>query len=76
LWVFYDHGGKFVGRGGLRHALIEGVDEIEIAYALVPAFWGLGLASEMADKFLEIARLLEMKDLVAVVEKPQHIGEC
>jgi [ribosomal protein S5]-alanine N-acetyltransferase len=67
LWVFYHHGGKFVGRGGLRHALIEGVDEIEIAYALVPAFWGLGLASEIADKFLEITRLLEIKELVAFI---------
>jgi [ribosomal protein S5]-alanine N-acetyltransferase len=49
LWVFRDRAdGRFVGRGGLRHVEVEGRDEVEVAYALVPAFWGRGLATEIA----------------------------
>jgi RimJ/RimL family protein N-acetyltransferase len=30
--------GRFVGRGGLRRVQVGGRDEVEVAYALVPAF--------------------------------------
>lgn len=61
IWMFFEPGsvgpsmsdteaarGSFVGRGGVRHLLLEGRDEIEISYALMPAFWGMGLATEIA----------------------------
>src|SRR5262245_10860701 len=49
LWVFRDRaGGRLVGRGGLRHVEVEGRDEVEVGYALLPAFWGRGLAAEIA----------------------------
>ena len=48
VWVFRDPQGRFVGYCGLKHALVEGADEVEILYALVPAFWKKGLATEMA----------------------------
>lgn len=48
-WIFSDrNAGAFVGRAGLRRVVIEGVDEVEVAYALVPERWGQGLATEMA----------------------------
>jgi RimJ/RimL family protein N-acetyltransferase len=40
--------GRFVGRGGLRHWMIDGRDEIEVGYGLMSEFWGQGLATELA----------------------------
>jgi len=54
LFVFRDRaGGAFVGRGGLRHVEIGGKDEIELAY-VIAAFWGKGLATEMAAALLSL----------------------
>ncbi len=40
--------GEFVGRGGLRTVVLEGNEETEVAYALLPAFWRRGHATEIA----------------------------
>ncbi len=40
--------GAFVGRGGLNRVTVLGVDEVEVGYALLPEFWGRGLATEVA----------------------------
>jgi ribosomal-protein-alanine N-acetyltransferase len=47
--------GRFVGRGGLRHVYVGGHDEVELAYALMAAFWGRGLATEMARAIVTVA---------------------
>jgi [ribosomal protein S5]-alanine N-acetyltransferase len=44
----------FVGRAGLRHNEIEGVDEIELLYALAPSWWGRGYAAEIGGALLDI----------------------
>lgn len=66
LWVFRDkitH--QFVGRAGLRNMEIEGINEVELAYALMGKFWGQGLATEMGEKILKIGfELLKLKDIV------------
>ncbi len=50
LWIFTaKDDGRFVGRGGLRHTVVGGGDEVELAYALEAEFWGLGLATETAE---------------------------
>ncbi len=55
LWVFRDKAsGDFVGRGGLRNVQIEDSDAVELAYALMPAFWGKGLATEMSEAILAV----------------------
>jgi RimJ/RimL family protein N-acetyltransferase len=43
-----DAGGAIIARGGLRHTRVAGEDVVEIAYALVGARWGEGLATEIA----------------------------
>lgn len=49
LWMFREQSsGRFVGRGGLRRTLATGREEVELAYAVMPEFWGQGYASEMA----------------------------
>jgi RimJ/RimL family protein N-acetyltransferase len=56
--------GRFVGRGGLRRVRVGGRDEVEVAYALVPAFRGRGLATELAREAVrvgfEVLRLTEL----------------
>jgi RimJ/RimL family protein N-acetyltransferase len=47
LWVIRTLDGAFVGRAGLRNVELEGAREIEIAYSLVRAYWGHGLATEI-----------------------------
>jgi ribosomal-protein-alanine N-acetyltransferase len=67
LWMFRAKAnGRFVGRGGLRHVHVGGHDEVELAYALMAAFWGSGLATEMARAILTVAFVhLGMADIVA-----------
>jgi len=56
IWVLRDRtDGRFVGRGGIRHVTLDGVDEVEVAYVLMAESWGKGLATEMATKFLQLA---------------------
>lgn len=53
IWVFFwRESNEFVGRAGLRKVEIEGRPETELAYALLPAFWNDGLATEMSHEVL------------------------
>ena len=67
LWMFRAKpDGRFVGRGGLRNVHVGGHDEVEVAYALMAAFWGRGLATEMAEALLTVAfEHLGRADIVA-----------
>jgi len=66
LWIFRDRtNSKFVGRGGLRKIYVDGIEEIELAYALMPAYWGKGLATEMATAILAVG--FEYLDISEVV---------
>lgn len=40
--------GRFLGCGGLRSAMVDGVRETELAYGLMPEHWGRGYATELA----------------------------
>jgi ribosomal-protein-alanine N-acetyltransferase len=49
LWIFRDRSDDdFVGYGGIKHAEVEGRDEIELAYAITSDHWGKGLATEIS----------------------------
>jgi RimJ/RimL family protein N-acetyltransferase len=67
LWIFRERAANaFVGRGGLRHVVLEGQSEVEVAYALAREAWGKGFATEMAQAALDVAfRQLGLQDLVA-----------
>lgn len=54
LWTLRTKDGAFVGRAGLRHLLVDDVDEIEIFYAFKREFWGQGFASEIAAAMTDI----------------------
>lgn len=56
LWIFREAAsGEFAGRAGLQRVRIEGGDEVELAYALMPGFWDRGLATEMAARLVDLA---------------------
>ena len=55
LWIFYTSGTRdFVGYGGIKHAMVEGKDEIELAYAVSSAHWNKGFATEMSEAALKV----------------------
>lgn len=56
LWLLRDRAtGAMLGRGGLQHTFIEGIDGVELAWAIVPARWREGLSTELALACIEIA---------------------
>lgn len=55
LWILRDRtSGEMIGRGLLRHLDVEGQDDIETGYAFYPAWWGRGLATEIARKCVDL----------------------
>ena len=68
LFVLRTKDGAFAGRAGIRHILVDGIDEIEIAYTFKREFWGQGLASEIAVALTEIGlSRLELPSLIGLV---------
>ena len=68
LWALRTQDGAFVGRAGIRHAVVEGVPEFEVVYALKRDCWGRGLASEIVSALIEMARTrLRLPSLVALI---------
>jgi len=71
VWVFRERRedstvGPFVGRAGLRRVMVEGPEEVELAYAVMPAYWGQGLATEMGEACLRVGfEDLGLEEIVA-----------
>jgi len=77
LWMAFDlESGRFAGRGGLKHTWIEGRDEVEVAYGFMPAFWGLGLATELAAESVRVAfETLQLPQLVCFTMTSNHASQ-
>jgi RimJ/RimL family protein N-acetyltransferase len=55
LWMLRDRTTRdFVGYGGIKHALVEGRDEIELAYAIASNCQGKGFATEISRAALKL----------------------
>lgn len=53
-WALFDkQTDAFAGVGGLRHIIADGWPEIELGFAFHAAYWGKGLATEVAQAALE-----------------------
>lgn len=74
MWILREKiTGAVVGRAALRHLLIEETDEVELGYALFSAYWGLGLATEIAQACVQKGRdILQLSSIVAV-STPGHV---
>ncbi len=67
---------RFVGRAGLRHVEIGGRPEIELAYALVPGCWGVGLATETGRALLPIGfNALGLRSIVCFAMTINHASQ-
>lgn len=68
LWILRDAGGGDpIGRAVLRHIPVDGVDEVEVGYGFYPAYWGRGLATEVAVACLALGRRhLHLGSIVAL----------
>jgi RimJ/RimL family protein N-acetyltransferase len=56
LWMLRDRSNNdFVGYGGIKHAEVEGRDEIELAYAITSNHQGKGFATEISFAALKLA---------------------
>jgi RimJ/RimL family protein N-acetyltransferase len=68
LWALRTKDGAFAGRAGIRHILVDGIDEIEIAYTFKRDAWGQGLASEIATAMTDIGlSRLKLPSLIGLV---------
>jgi RimJ/RimL family protein N-acetyltransferase len=66
IWILRDPTtGRVMGRAGLRHLTLQGTEETELIYALLPEFWGRGLATDAARACVTIGR--EWLGLASVV---------
>lgn len=55
-WAFFDvETGGFVGRGGLERKNVGGSDEVEVGWAVAPAAWNKGIATEIGRLSIEVA---------------------
>ena len=66
-WVFRDREtGEVRGTGALRRVRIEGREEVEVGYRVAAAWWGRGIATEMASTLVGLAReRLGLAEIVA-----------
>ena len=63
-WVVED-GGEFAGRAGLNNTRVAGEQAIEVAWALVGAAQGRGLATQAALAAVDAARDLGLEEVVS-----------
>jgi RimJ/RimL family protein N-acetyltransferase len=54
LWKLHTCDGRFAGICILRHAEVNGIEEVELGYALFADFWGAGLATEVARALVQM----------------------
>jgi len=65
-----------IGLAGLRVMPLDGRDELEVGYGFLPAWWGLGLATEILAAVLERGeRLEEFEPMVAAVAPGNDASE-
>ena len=66
--------GEFIGVGGIIGREIDGREEYEITYSLLPAFWGKGYARELALHFIQYAKEnLAIKSVISLIH-PENVA--
>ena len=67
LWILHDLDGSFVGDCGLTWQTVDGVEDLEIGYHVVPEHQGRGLATEAATACLDLARTRGVRRVIAIM---------
>jgi [ribosomal protein S5]-alanine N-acetyltransferase len=75
LWIIREQAtGDFVGYGGIKHAEVEGNDQIELAYAICSDHWRKGFATEIAMAALQHAFDAIHLDRIVAFTLPHNKG--
>jgi RimJ/RimL family protein N-acetyltransferase len=76
VWTLRTNDGAYAGRGGLRYLDMGDVLELEIGYSFAKAFWGQGLAIEIARALVDIWETRPAdRSLVGIVVKENRASE-
>jgi RimJ/RimL family protein N-acetyltransferase len=68
LWMLRTKDGEFVGRAAIRHLIVGGAPEVEVAYTFQCTSWGKGLATEITQALVNLGfAQLKLPSLVGVV---------
>jgi RimJ/RimL family protein N-acetyltransferase len=73
LWIVHDREGRFVGDCGLTWQRVEGVEELEVGYHVVPERQGEGLATEAAQAARQLAHARGIRRLIAII-RPDNVA--
>ncbi len=77
LWLLrerLDGGFVFVGYGGIKHAIVEGRDQIELAYAIRSDCWGKGFATEISIAALKLGFDVIRLDRIVAFTLPHNLA--
>jgi ribosomal-protein-alanine N-acetyltransferase len=71
LWAtIHKETNMFIGRCGLLPPMIDGQNEVEVAYLISKAFWGQGLGTEAAQAILKYGfEKLNLHRLICLIER-------
>ncbi|WP_085524272.1 GNAT family N-acetyltransferase [Tuberibacillus sp. Marseille-P3662] len=70
--MVYQPDNRLIGHAGLIRQTIDGQEEVEIGYWLVPEYWGQGLAKEAAVGFRDYGlNDLKLNQLISIIN-PNH----
>ncbi len=64
--------GDFIGQAGLLFHTIDGIEELEIGYAIMPQFRGQGFATEAARKCRDFAFENNLRDSLISIINPEN----
>jgi len=60
---------EFLGVGGIIPRELNGVYEYEIAYSLIPKFWGIGYGTEIAQKMKSFGHMnIDTKQFISIID--------
>jgi RimJ/RimL family protein N-acetyltransferase len=77
LWCFrqrLDSEFVFVGYGGIKHTVVEGRDQIELAYAIRSDRWGKGFATEISIAALNLGFDVMRLDRIVAFTLPHNLA--
>jgi ribosomal-protein-alanine N-acetyltransferase len=71
LWAtIHKETGKFIGRCGLLPWMIDGQNEVEVAYTIAREYWGQGLGTEAAQAILHYGfERLKLNRLICLIDE-------
>ena len=74
LAVIKKESGALIGLGGILPRIVDGQEEFEIAYSLIPSYWGKGYGTEIAMQMKEFGFAHKLsKRFISIIDK-EHIA--